>query len=73
MITRVQIWAWEVRCERPECQHRGIPWIFVGVDPPVICRYCRSREWNGKKSPQPKRAGVKLPKPKRVREIEEEF
>lgn len=72
MIQRVQLWVWEVRCERPQCPSKGVPWI--ALKEPIICRYCRSREWNGKKQPRPKREGVKLPKPKRVRELpDEEF
>lgn len=68
--TKVQIFAWECVCENPECPSKGQPWIFPYDYPPTACRYCRSREWDGKKPlrGRPKRPeALELPRPVRVR------
>jgi len=78
MIEKIQIMAYRCVCERPECPSKGTPWIYPYAEPPTICRYCRSREWNGKKVPvKHERPKVPvIPKPVRVRAAdreEEEF
>jgi hypothetical protein len=51
-------------------------WISIATLPPTHCmnRECRSREWNGKKPKRvpEKKAVVILPKPIKVRGIEED-
>jgi hypothetical protein len=51
------------------------PWHSIGVRLPEQCpnRYCRSREWNGKKKKRKPASGPKitLPKPVKVRPLDE--
>jgi hypothetical protein len=54
-----------------KCDVCGYPWVSIADREPDMCRnrYCRSREWNGKKqkrrpAPKPK---IILPKPQRIR------
>ena len=55
------------------CDLCGWTWVSIASDLPDFCpnRDCRSREWNGKKKRiRPTR--IQLPKPTRVREIDDE-
>jgi NAD-dependent SIR2 family protein deacetylase len=75
MKRRVQIEVWE--CECVQCGHpldREKPWYSLAKRPPQECPRCGSREWDGKKikrKPQAK-PRVNLPKPIRVRSIDNE-
>lgn len=69
MIRRVQIEVYECVCDL--CNHH---WHSLAKRPPLECPDCGSREWNGKKvkrKPQAK-PKIALPKPTKVRGIEDE-
>lgn len=55
-----------------QCEKCFWMWVSIASELPENCpnRECRSREWNGKK--QRKAARIKLPKPTKVKWVEEE-
>ena len=44
---RINIKAWECRCERPQCPGKGKPWISKGKELPKYCVFCKTIRWNG--------------------------
>ena len=62
MITNITVPARQCKCE--VC---GYTWLSFAPEIPVYCSNikCRSREWNGVKTPQPPARRIKLPAPRR--------
>lgn len=75
MKSEITVKALECVCEAQGCPRNREPWVSLGQRPPKQCPTCRSREWDGpKQKRKPARAPrIELPKPVKVREIEEEF
>lgn len=71
MIERKLVEVYACTCER--CRHA---WLSLGTEPPEACPSCHSRAWNGAKPlgrPKGTRKAIasKLPRPRRVRDLEE--
>jgi hypothetical protein len=66
--------VYEFVCEHPDCPRNGEPWLSIAKRPPSVCTTCKSREWNGVKVQrrQQKKVVVELPKPTRVRSLEDD-
>ena len=59
-----------------KCDVCLLPWVSIASELPKFCpnRDCRSRQWNGKKQKRkPARLpSVELPKPQRIRTVDED-